>query len=123
MHIQCISKRQTNDDLLYGTGRWASGEVKNVPDDVAARMLRHRDVYARPEGGKTLAPVADVVLPEPEVLDPAQEFYDKLQNFTMAQMQDFIKQQYNLTASRRQYPTVDAMRAYTRQLFERFGAH
>ena len=44
--IQYIGRRQNHTDTIYSTGDWVVGQVKDVPVTVAAKMLKHGDVYA-----------------------------------------------------------------------------
>ena len=44
--IQYIGRRQNHTDTIYSTGDWVVGQVKDVPVTVAAKMLKHEDVYA-----------------------------------------------------------------------------
>jgi len=170
MMIQCISPREPHSvDVQYGTGLWAPQECKNVPDDVAKRMLRHADVYAKADLGapseclgrltealhaimghetayaeilttatdeadpqfkfydalrtllKNTPTGATVLIAGPTPDAPLQEVYDNLRNMSHGQIQDFIKTKFNMTASKRQYPTVDSVRAYATQLVEQYG--
>ena len=121
MHIQCISQRPVHNDLLYGTGTWSPWEVKDVPDDSAAKMLRHTDVYVRPDMALDNVPTVTPTPPETDADDPRQEIYDKLQNFTLAQTKEFIKQNFNVEVSARKYPNVAAVKQYALMLVEQYG--
>lgn len=55
--IKYIGKRPTNKDVPYGTLiEWEHGETKMVPAEAAAKMLKHKDVYALGKKSKDLAP-------------------------------------------------------------------
>lgn len=119
MLIQSISTREPHEDTLYGTGNWQFGEIKDIPDDLGKKMLRHSDVYI--PASATGEAVAKVNLTPVHTGEPLQEIYDNLLNMTDEQLREFIKTKYNVPASKRQYPTVDAVRAYARQLVDQYG--
>ena len=49
--IKYVGKRPEYTDGTFGTRiHFKHGETKPVPDDAAAKMLRHPDVYVRGEG-------------------------------------------------------------------------
>lgn len=52
--------RPEHRDALYGTGDWAAGQVKDVPDDAGHKLLRHPDVFARVGKLKDKEPVEKV---------------------------------------------------------------
>jgi hypothetical protein len=120
MLIQCISTRDSHEDTIYGTGMWTFGEVKEVPDDLGKKMARHADVYV--PSTSTGEAVAKVNLTPVHTGEPLQEIYDNLFNMTDEQLREFIKSKYNVPASKRQYPTVDSVRAFARQLVDQYGA-
>lgn len=41
--VRCL--KAGHQDRLYGTGEWGPGEVRTLPDTLAALLLRHRDVW------------------------------------------------------------------------------
>lgn len=43
--VKMIANRDSINDSIYGTGRWDREEIKLVDPAVAARMVRHVDVY------------------------------------------------------------------------------
>lgn len=43
--IKMIADRESINDSIYATGRWDRGEIKLVDPAIAARMVRHVDVY------------------------------------------------------------------------------
>jgi len=120
MHIQCLSQRPNHEDLIYGTGKWDHDEIKDVPDDLARKMLDHRDVYARPAIDPD-TPVAKVVPPVPSQDAPLQEFYDQLSVMTKDQARDFIETKFSMKIDMRKYPTEEAVRGYARMLVDQFG--
>lgn len=45
MFIQYIGHREEYKDALYGSGFWIKGQIREVQDVVAVRMLKHPDTY------------------------------------------------------------------------------
>jgi hypothetical protein len=109
-----------HEDTIYGTGSWAFGQIKDVPDDVGKKMERHQDVYikAPPSDEK----VQKVNLTPSSTGEPLQEIYDNLLNMTDEQLRDFVKTKFNVPASKRSYPNVESVRQYARQLVDQYGA-
>lgn len=62
--IKYIGRREPHRDGIYETGEWTIGMVKDVPDAVALKMLKHPDVYAVAEEA-------------PEVVEQVMERPDK----------------------------------------------
>ena len=62
--IKYIGRREPHRDATYETGDWTIGMVKDVPDAVALKMLKHPDVYAVAEEA-------------PEVVEQVMERPDK----------------------------------------------
>jgi hypothetical protein len=118
MNIQCILDRLDHIDRLYGTGAWAYLEIKDVPDTAAGKMLSHADVYIRAEQS---AVVKAVTIAPPVAVDPLQETFDKIMNFTKVQAVDFLKNNYGYDIDLETYATIDDIRAHTRMLVEQYG--
>ena len=119
MNIQCISMRPNHIDVIYGTGVWEMGEVKEVPDDLGKKMMQHPDVYTKqePVPGAPIIKVKATILNE----DPLQEFYDSLAAMNKEQMKTFIETKYNLKLDMRQFPTEQRIRDHARMLVEQYG--
>jgi len=47
MLIRYTGFRSRHRDVLYQTGEWLAREVKDVPDAIGAKLLRHPDVFKR----------------------------------------------------------------------------
>ena len=62
--VKYIGRREPHRDGIYETGDWTIGMVKDVPDAVALKMLKHPDVYAVAEEA-------------PEVVEQVMERPDK----------------------------------------------
>ena len=85
MLIRYQGFRPAHRDNLYQTGEWKSGDVKDVPEDIAAKLLRHPDVFRRAKNGA-----------EPtEKVEPPQSA--ALEDIEAARMQDIRYQVGNMT--------------------------
>lgn len=87
--IKYIGDREQHTDNLYGTGLiWTSGQVHNVEDGIAARMLAHADVYKEAKAVKGEVPAVAIQVVEPEKLPvplPNLDTMDKQELRTFAQ--------------------------------------
>lgn len=120
MNIQCISQRPNHNDNIYGTGAWSQDEVKDVPDDLAKRLLNHRDVYVRPVDDVT-GEIKKVVIAAP-VTNDEQPLYDELELMSREQLRDFITNKFNQRVDMRMFKTVDSIRAHAKMLVGQYGA-
>ena len=120
MIVQCISPRTPfTVDVIYGTGTWEPQESKDVPDDIAKRMLRHTDVYAASKSKSKDVPKVLIAAASPD--EPLQEVYDSLRNMSREQMRGFIETKFGLTLDMRNYKTDDSLRQYATMLVEQYG--
>ena len=71
--IKYIGRREPHRDGIYETGDWTIGMVKDVPDAVALKMLKHPDVYAVAEEA-------------PEIIEQVMEKPDKQEDEEAQQM-------------------------------------
>jgi hypothetical protein len=115
--VKCISTRSTHEDTIYKTGVWSLGDVKNVPDETAKKLLRHPDVYAAATAEE--APNAQPVIIEPVKEDKMQAVYDDLAKMSKESLKTFIKANFNRNVDMRQ-PEAK-LRAYATQLADQFG--
>jgi hypothetical protein len=115
--VKYISERANHHDGIYSTGPWLFGEVKNVPDLVASKMLRHVDVYGR----ATLeeAPNAPEVVIETKTEDKDQVLRDALAKMSKDQIKTFVFTQFNQSVDMRQ--SEAKLRAQAESLMDRFG--
>lgn len=88
--IKYIGTRETHTDNLYGTNLvWKPGQVHNVDDSVAARLLHHADVYAE---AKPVKGEAAAVMPmEPEKLPTP---LPNLEGMNKTELRTFAQQHY-----------------------------
>jgi hypothetical protein len=79
--IQYIGKRPEYLEGTYGSSiRFLAGQTVSVPDDLALKLLRHPDVYAKGD----LKQAVDVPIERPEVEQLAKET-------ALQDMRDLIK--------------------------------
>lgn len=120
MIVQCVSPRTPfTVDVIYGTGTWEPEEVKDVPDDVAKKMVRHTDVYAPFKGKSKEVPKVLIAAPSPD--EPLQEVYDSLRNMGREQLKGFVETKFGLKLDMRSYKTDDSLRQYATMLVEQYG--
>ena len=92
MNVQYISHRERHIDTLYKTGPWVTGEVKEVPDDLGRRMLKHADVYSMSK-----EPASTKVLlqsDEPSEFDKMSETYDLVNAMQEDSIRSFVQTQF-----------------------------
>ncbi len=110
--------REGHEDHIHGTGRWAVGEVKSVPADIASKLLRHEDVYERVEID---APAAEVQSKEPSDNDKIHETYDMVNAMrSKQQVSDFIKTQFQRDVAPDSMK-LDDMKKLAIQLVDQYG--
>jgi hypothetical protein len=119
MNVQCISERPGHVDVIYGTGAWEFKETKDVPDDVAKKMLDHADVYAKPKTKS--AAVAKAVIAPVSKEDPLQEFYDSLAVMNTEQVKSFIETKFDLKLDMSKFKSEQSLRDHARMLVEQYG--
>ena len=61
--VKYIGRREPHRDGIYETGDWTIGMVKDVPDAVALKMLKHPDVYCVAE---TAPEIIEQVMEKPD---------------------------------------------------------
>jgi hypothetical protein len=120
MKIKYISTRETHTDDLYKTGDWAIGETKEVPDDVARKLVRHPDVWSISDEKPTGTVIIEGEKEDNEMLK-AQATYELINGMEKDALQSFIKTQFNRNVDMRQYKDVGKLRALATQLTDQFG--
>lgn len=75
MPIKYIGLKEEQEDVLYGTGLWKAGEVKQVDVKVASYLLFHPDVYedARTKAQRKKEPVLGQRKPQTYKHDPLDQ--------------------------------------------------
>lgn len=71
MLIRYMGFRSRHLDVLYRTGEWRKREVKNVPDAIGVKLLRHPDVFKRVDDDyeAEVGPVETVDMPTEQAPD------------------------------------------------------
>lgn len=122
--IAYIGRREQHRDSTYGTGDWVKWQVKRVAVPIAAKMLRHPDVYV-------VGPVAehdgavDVVLEAPEKSEKEiageaiQQALDAVQAMEADALHEFAQRNFNMKLDRRK--SAASLRIDAQQLIHRFG--
>ena len=118
MNVQYISERPKHTDLIYKTGDWLPGEVKDVPDEVGRMMVKHADVYIISQD-KTGEKVV-ILKPEPTEAEKMQETYDHVNAMTEDQIRSFVKSQFQRDLDGRLKDIVK-LRAAAIQLVDQYG--
>ena len=100
--------RPRHRDNLYQSGDWAEGDVKEVPEDMGRKLLRHPDVngaeavetVAAPEPGR---PDAEAALAQ-EARDIVAAMTDKqaVADFALANWQRKLNQRQSLDSLKRE---------------------
>lgn len=117
--IKCILERDRHEDTIYKTGAWNTGEVKNVPDDVAKKMLRHADVYVAATAKESKGAEAVVIEPTKELSDKTQDAYDAIAKMGKEAIRTFVKSNFNMPVDLRK--PEPQLRAYAIQLVDQYG--
>lgn len=120
--IKYIGKRETYREGAYGTGIvFAHGQTVNIEDDELARkMLRHKDVYVR--GDAAEAETAEAVktpAKDGDTEDPLQETRDAIATMNKGALKDFAKTNFNVDIDSRK--SVGDLRTQAMGLLDQFG--
>lgn len=114
MRIRYQGIRPRHMDSLYQTGEWREGDVKEVPEEIASKLLRHPDVFRRAKNGAEA--VETVTAPEPRNLETGEAarlqdardivagMMDKqaVADFALANWQRKLDQRQSLSAMKRE---------------------
>lgn len=123
MRIRYQGIRPRHRDNLYQTGDWREGDVKEVPEETATKLLRHPDVFRRAKNGAEA--VETVAAPEPERLDTGeaarlQEARDIVNGMMDKQaVADFALANWQRKLNQRQ--SLDNLKRETVMLIDQYG--
>lgn len=121
--IAYVGFREHHRDATYGTGEWVKGQVKRVDAAIAAKMLRHTDVYVVSFLPK--CDHADVVEQQPSKSEKesteaaVQDALDVVQAMDTDALVEFTQRNFNMKLDRRK--SVGNLRIETQQLIHQFG--
>ncbi len=131
MQVQLVIERDSYFDHLYESGFWQRAEIKNVPAEMAQRLLRHNDVWGVPVAIAGDAATAQEVVPaakQPpeELLEDDARLHDRnVQTMTKGELVQYAAMSFKhaLDATTK----IQDMRSKVKQLRElagiRRGAH
>jgi hypothetical protein len=114
--IKYQGKRPSYTDALYSHLTFQQGESILVPDDVAAKMLKHPDQYIL--GDKKTAKSVDVAPPKAE--EDTQDLRDAILQMNSAALLDIAKNDYGINLDVKR--PVATLRQQVVQLVDQFGA-
>ena len=82
--IKYIGVKDEQEDILYGTGLWKAGEVKQIDVTVASWLLFHPDVYAdaRTKAQRKKEPVVGTKQPQ-QYRHTVRDLQPAMANFLM----------------------------------------
>lgn len=119
--IKYIGKREIYRDGCYGTGLvFTIGETINVEDDdIARKMLRHKDVYVAGDAEEATGTAAKIAPPKKDDDDEAQQARDAIANMTKGSLVSYAKTNFSTDLDNRK--SVADMRAQVIGLLDQFG--
>lgn len=122
--IKYVGRRSRHPENLYGTGAvFGFGQVINFPDEIAAKLLKHSDVYQRADTAPADAPTVEVVEPKRgEQEEEAQNMDDLLRsvdNMDKDALERFAMTHFSIDLDKRK--SVSALRQQVKTSIEQFG--
>lgn len=123
--IAYIGQREQHRDSTYGTGDWVNGQVKRVAVSIAAKMLRHPDVYVVGPVAEKHDGAVDVVMEAPEKSEDelageaVQQALDAVQAMEADALHEFVQRNFNMKLDRRK--STANLRIDAQQLIHQFG--
>ena len=138
--VQYIGRREEYIDRLYGTGlSFAQGQVREVPEQVSRKFLRHADLFERAEAvpapkqdkpGKEDLPIDDTAaklqkaeqqkLAEQEAANRLQDLHDQVNLMEKDALQEFALTKYQQKVPKNL--SVNNMRSRVIGLIDQYGA-
>lgn len=118
--IKYIGHRKEYREGCYGSGLvFLQDQTINVQDDdLARKLLRHKDVYAL--GDAEGAPVAEKQeAPKKDDEDSLQDVRDSIANMPKEALRDFAKTHFSATLNMRE--SVGELRTQVTGMFDQFG--
>lgn len=125
MLVRYHGHRANHRDNLYQTGTWAEGQVKDVPEAVGRKLLRHPDVFSPAGKPKSGPPVEKVEEPAPSTAEAneaarVQNARDIVNGMTEKQsVADFALANYQRKLDQRQ--SLDNMKREAVMLIDQYG--
>ena len=135
--VKYIGRRPEWHDRLYGTGLYfVTDQVRNLPPEIARRLLRHVDLFEKAEA-PAVEVVADPVSQDDDtaalleqgkqareskhaVQTRLQDLYDQIEQMGKDSLIEFASTKYRQNLSKRD--SVATLRGQVRQFIDQFGA-
>lgn len=115
-----VGRRPVYRDGAYGSGIvFQQGETKLVPADLAAKLLRHPDVYV--PGVEAGAVPVELKEPVKQTQDEStQDLRDTIAFMDKDALETFAKTNFKIDLDKRK--SVNALRQHVTQLVDQYGA-
>jgi hypothetical protein len=115
-----VGRRPSYREGAYGSGIvFQQGETKLVPTDLAAKLLRHPDVYVLGvEAGAEPVEVAQA--PKQTQDESTQDLRDTIAFMDKDALETFAKTNFKIDLDKRK--SVNALRQHVTQLVDQYGA-
>lgn len=135
--VKYIGRRPEWHDRVYGTGLYfAAEQTRNLPPEIARRLLRHIDLFEKAEA-PAVEVVADPVSQDDDtaalleqgkqakenehaVQTQLQDLYDQIEQMGKDSLIEFASTKYRQQLSKRD--SVATLRSQVRQFIDQFGA-
>lgn len=122
MRIRYQGIRPRHRDNLYQTGDWREGDVKEVPEEIGAKLLRHPDVFRRAKNGAEA--VETVTAPEPRNLETGEAALQEARDIVAGMMDkqsvaDFAFANWQRKLDQRQ--SLDSLKREAVILIDQYG--
>lgn len=117
--IKYIGKRDSYTDGLYGTRiQWNRGETKDVPDEIALKMLKHPDQYIAGKQ-KDSTPTPEIKVAEAETEDDLQLARDIIANMEPEALDSYANQHFGQKLDMRK--SVGNLRTEVTRMVDQYG--
>lgn len=115
--VKYIGKRERYTEGAYGSKiEFTQGQTQWVPDELAAKLLKHPDQYVK--GDQEGATVA-VVAPQRSDEDSSQDVRDSLVTMDVGALADFAMTHYQVKLDKRK--SADSLREEVTRMIDQFG--
>lgn len=136
--VKYIGRRPEWHDRIYGTGlSFVTGQVRNMPGDIAYRLLRHADLFevaakdsvieCEPTPERDDDDTAELLEKGAQAKEEAQQelgkihdLYDQIEQMGKDSLIEFAATKYMQKLDKRS--SVDSLRTQVRQFVDQFGA-
>lgn len=119
--VQYVGPRAHYVEGAYGSGvRWVQGQTQLLPTELAAKLLRHPDVYVPGKApGATVAQVTDTLATESKEEQDTQDMRDQVAAMDKKALAMYAETHFNLKLDHRK--SVDVLRQQITGLVDQFG--